>query len=310
MMATPFVLGGHSFIQQLGSDAPLPAEKRAELVAACLDAGIVRFDTTYLPERVALGKALATLGRRSEAKIIAWNFFHKFGPGEEVGGPAAYRPEHLRQMQDELQTEFIDSLVVHGVPDEREDRRQLDLALSWQAQGHVGELGVWHPGPEVAERFAAAPASGAAASANAAPPGVVQHGAADRGNGANREVNPYRFMVRPYNVTTADAPAAFAAAHAIGWRTLAASPFVRGWELNKLTKRVAEAEGMETGPARSGLADAMLRYSLFAPHVDEVIVAIRRLEWVQANVASWRRGPLSPEERQWLDGACGLGTGS
>jgi hypothetical protein len=52
---------------------------------------------------------------------------------------------------------------------------------------------------------------------------------------------------------------------------------------------------------RTRLADQMLRYSLFSPHVDRLIVSMRRAEWVRANVASWRRGPLSSEERAWLE---------
>ena len=55
----PLMLGGHSFVQQLGND-PIPDPGAAvEVVAACLDAGIRWFDTTFRPERIALGAALA-----------------------------------------------------------------------------------------------------------------------------------------------------------------------------------------------------------------------------------------------------------
>ena len=85
-MNRKLILGGHSFIAQLGSD-PAPDEKTQDaIVAACLDSGITTFDTTYLPERIALGKALQRLGRRSEAQLIAWNFFTDFGPEGSAGG--------------------------------------------------------------------------------------------------------------------------------------------------------------------------------------------------------------------------------
>jgi hypothetical protein len=59
-MTTNLVLGGHSFIQQLGTDAAPTRDQAVEIVAACLDNGIVRFDTTYAPERIAVGRALTT----------------------------------------------------------------------------------------------------------------------------------------------------------------------------------------------------------------------------------------------------------
>ena len=52
---------------------------------------------------------------------------------------------------------------------------------------------------------------------------------------------------------------------------------------------------------RAKLADHMLRYSLFQPNVDRLIVSMRKAEWVQANVASWLSGPLSGKERAWLE---------
>ncbi|MBC8009345.1 MAG: hypothetical protein H7067_04520, partial [Burkholderiales bacterium] len=72
------ILGGHSFIAQLGND-PRPSEADIDaLVATCLDHGIRHFDTTYRPERLALVASLARLGRRAEARLIAWNFFRDF----------------------------------------------------------------------------------------------------------------------------------------------------------------------------------------------------------------------------------------
>lgn len=46
----------------------------------------------------------------------------------------------------------------------------------------------------------------------------------------------------------------------------------------------------------------MLRHSLLAPNVDRLIVAIRRVEWVAANLRNAAAGPLTAQERQWLDG--------
>lgn len=267
----PLVLGGHSFIAQLGNDLPAAEKAQAEIVGACLDHGIRWFDTTYQPERVALGRALKRLGRRDEATLIAWNFFKDFGPGEEVGGPSYYQPHHIDAMLEQLQVDRIDCLVVHPLSDPDQNHRQEELAAAWQARGYVGQLGTWHPGPDAEAVY---------------------------GLG-----NPYRFMVRPYNVTTGDAAPAFAAAKRLGWQTLACSPFVRGWELDRLAQNAMRMGQGSQDDVRARLADHMLRYSLFQPDVDRLIVSIRRLEWVTANAASANAGPLSNEEVAWLQQA-------
>ena len=251
MGSNRLVLGGHSFIAQLGSD-PAPDEKTQDaIVAACLDAGITTFDTTYLPERVALGKSLKRLGRRSAAQLIAWNFFTDFGPNDSVGGHAPYEPQHIHQMLRELQSEHIEHLVVHPVSDPAAQERQEALAVSWQQAGHVGRLGTWMP-----------------------PLDTPQPG-------------PYAFAVAPCNVTNADdATPRFAAYKALGWEILATSPFVRGWELDK------QVAGQ--GKDKATVADEMLRFSVFFPNVDKLIVAMRRPEWVAINCASVARGGLSP----------------
>jgi aryl-alcohol dehydrogenase-like predicted oxidoreductase len=196
MTAASLVLGGHSFIEQLGTD-PKPDEGlAAEIVAACLDSGITWFDTTYQPERVALGKALTRLGRRSEATILAWNFFAPFDGGDVVRGQEAYQPHHLRLMQDELQTDFIDVLVVHSVDNPTEHARQEALAQEWQASGAVGRIGTWWAGVDAT-------------------------------------TGPYALSVYPCNPTVEDTQARFAHYKALGWETLGTSPFVRGWELEK-----------------------------------------------------------------------------
>jgi aryl-alcohol dehydrogenase-like predicted oxidoreductase len=262
------VLGGHSFIEQLGNDPPASPSAQASIVEACLDAGITWFDTTYQPERTALGRALKALGRRDEAVIIAWNFFTDFGPGQPVGGPEPYRPHHLAVLLEQLQTDRIDGLVVHPVEDPRQNRAQLELARAWQAAGRVRWLGTWHPGADAESAF-----------------------------GAD---NACQFMVRPLNLSTRDAGPAFAAAKRLGWQTLACSPFVRGWELDRLAANAARAGAATAEQARARLADHLLRYSLHHPDVDRLIVAMRRAEWVARNAASARAGPLSEEERAWL----------
>lgn len=260
----PLVLGGHSFISQLGSDPPADDDTQTAVVAACLDRGLCWIDTTYQPERVALGRVLQRLGRRGEARVIAWNFFHPFGPGEDVGGPRAYEPHHLQQMCDELRTDRLDALVVHSMGDPAVDVGQLELALSWRETGRVGELGIWAPGRDV-ERV------------------------------LGRD-NPYAFMVHPRNLTTPNADAVFEAGRRLGWRTCACSPFVRGWKLDEIARRT-------DADARQRLADHMLRHALFHPAVDQLIVAMRRPQWVAANLASVVRGRLSPDEQAWLRAA-------
>jgi len=67
----PLILGGHSFISQLGSDPP------------------------------------HTLGRRAEASILAWNFFTDFAPGDPVGQASYYRPEHIDIILEQLRTSYV-----------------------------------------------------------------------------------------------------------------------------------------------------------------------------------------------------------
>ncbi|HNZ39400.1 MAG TPA: aldo/keto reductase [Candidatus Latescibacteria bacterium] len=268
----PLVLGGHSFIGQLGNE-PRPSEDtQCAIVEACLDNGIRWFDTTHRPERVALGKALHRLQRRDEAVIIAWNFFDDVGikPEDGLDRAAPYQRHHIAEMLEQLQTSFIDCLVVHPVAGGDEvNAAQLELALEWQKSGYVGVLGTWEPGEDAVERFG--------------------------------PENPYDFMVRPLNMATPDAGPAFAAAKRLGWRTLAASPFVRGWHLDRLVAAARKSWRGSESDLRGRLADHMLRYSLFHPNVDRVITAMRRVEWVAANVESVHRGPLTASERQWLD---------
>lgn len=267
----PLVLGGHSFISQLGNDPAPSADEQAAIVAACLDQGIRWLDTTYQPERLALGQALRRLGRRDEATLLAWNFFKDFDRDGDVGGPDYYQPQHIDLLRRQLQTDVIDGLVVHPLQDAERNRQQDRLALSWEVKGYVRQLGVWFPGADLEKTY-----------------GLI---------------SPFRFMVRPCNIATRDAAPPFAAARRLGWQTLACSPFVRGWELDRLFNNAMRLQPSRRFEAdiRARLADHLLRYALFQPNVDRLIVAIRKVEWVARNVDSVRRGKLSPDELDWLN---------
>ena len=263
----PLMLGGHSFVQQLGND-PIPdAGVVIEIVAACLDEGIRWFDTTFKPERIALGAALASLGRREEATVACWSHFGIFGPEDECDYPVPLEPHHLNIMQEDLQSDCVDAVVVHPSATrdcpEREPE-QVAVATRWKEEGRIRMLGRHMPGSD-AER-------------------VFGHD------------NPYDFQVRPHSVAK-DATGVFEACRKLGWLNIACSPFGRGWTLD----RIVDAEG-RAGDAgfRAHVADLMLRYALYSPHVDRLIVAMRKPEWVRPNVESARRGPLSDEERIWL----------
>ncbi|HET7120508.1 MAG TPA: aldo/keto reductase [Solirubrobacterales bacterium] len=264
----PLVLGGHSFIEQLGNDPAPSPEGAAELVERCLDAGITWFDTTYQPERVALGAALARLGRRPEAHLIAWNFFEAFGPGDEVGDAAAYEAHSLDQICEELGTDRVELLVVHPVEDAAAQRRQEELAGTWLAEGRVGELGLW--------AFSATEL-----------------------RTVRRDV-PYAWIVAPFNAADRAAADVFPAARGRGARGIATSPFGRGWDLERLVAAASTQGGSSTADAAAEVADLMLRFSLFESSADRLVVSMRRPRWIPANVASVERGPLNATERERL----------
>jgi len=226
-----------------------------EIVAACLENGIRWFDTTYQPERIALGKALAQLGAREQATILAWNFFQDFDDAGEVGGASYYRADSLDRICRQLQTEVVDVLVVHPLGDAEENKRQEELAVSWREQGRVRRLGIWAPKGKVT-------------------PGV------------------YDLAIAPGNIAERGGER-FPDYKAQGWETLATSPFVRGWLLERLARR--------SGRPVEELADGLLRYAAFLPGVDRLVVSIRQPGLVAKNVESWRRGPLGDEEARGLE---------
>lgn len=258
----PLVLGGHTFIEELGNDPAIDDAQARDVVAACLDSGITWFDTTYAPEREALGRALDELGRREEATIVAWNFF---GPAHSA--PVAYEPEHVDVVLDQLRTDRVERLVVHPWEEDGDQVLSTDLPRRWQSEGLVGELGTWNP--DSMDAFDAD--------------------------------DPFSFVVEPYNVARRAAAETFAGARALGWETLAVSPFVRGWTLDDLVAAAVELEGGDADDHRARLADHMLRFSLYGPDVDRLVVAMRRVEYVSRNVESARKGPLDDDERDWLE---------
>lgn len=205
-MSSALVLGGHSFIRQLGID-PEPDRREAErIVSACLDHGIAWFDTTYVPERVRLARALQDGGGRPEARIVVWNFFDDEHADGTFGGASEWTQERFDAIRRIFGRDRIDALMVHPIDDARADARQRDLAVGWLGQGLVGCLGLWEPD---AVRLGH-------------PPG------------------PYTFFVRPCNPACFRDRPLFDLGARSGWQAWACSPFHRGWNLERACRSAAE----------------------------------------------------------------------
>jgi aryl-alcohol dehydrogenase-like predicted oxidoreductase len=267
---SPLILGGHSFIGQLGNDPRTSEREQHRIVDLCLDRGIIWFDTTYQPERSALGNVLQALGRRAEATILAWNFFTDFSPGEPVGGPEYFRPGHIDRILEQLRTEYLDCLVMIDLDDPEKNQRQQELVIEWQRRGYVRSLGLWISDPAIVECYPSK--------------------------------NPFQFAFRALNVATDDASSVFASCKTRGWETIATSPFFRGWELDRIIAKASVHGYGDAETLRPLVADMMLRYSLFQRDVSRLIVAMRKIEWVTRNLESVARGPLTDEERLQLQG--------
>ncbi|RAP77165.1 aldo/keto reductase [Paenibacillus montanisoli] len=195
-------LGGHSFIEELGNDPLASFEEQCAIVDACLDNGIQLIDTTYYQERVALGNVLQALGRRKEAEIMAWNFFNLPGQSDKLVGFSCYEPHHIDMMLKELQTDYIDVLVIHAHEDERKLRQEMDLAKRWVDEGKVRRVGLGMVGPD---HLAGLPAD-----------------------------HPVTHVLAPYNLFHQGAKDTFGMAKEMGLTTVALSPFIRGWKLNEI----------------------------------------------------------------------------
>jgi aryl-alcohol dehydrogenase-like predicted oxidoreductase len=264
----PLILGGHSFISQLGNDPPVSERDQLRIVSFCLDHGIRWFDTTYQPERIALGNVLHTTGRRDVSTIMAWNFFTDFSPDDPVGKPEYYQPHHIDVILEQLQTDYVDCLVAILLNDPEENKRQEELLIEWRGKGYVRFLGLWIQDLDMIERL--------------------------------RNDNPFRFAIRPFNITTDEGAPIFAACKMAGWETIATSPFRRGWELDQIIA-AASAHGYgHPETLRPIIADLMLRFSLFQRNVDRVMIGMRKIEWIERNVESVSKGPLTAEEYRWL----------
>lgn len=269
------VLGGHSFIPEMGNDSAIDFDTQLAIVNECLDQGINCFDTTYEPERVALGRILESLARRDEAHVMAWNFFSDSRTGQYLVGPQPFVEAHMEKLLYQLRTDYIDMLVVHPVGDDTEDKEQTEVAQSWLASGRIHSVGTWAPGNDPATQF-----------------------------GADHS---HKFMVMPRNIEKPNAEP-FRSCKAIGWQTFATSPFGRGWLLDRLVLIDVERTSESPESSRARIADALLRFSIHGPHVDHLIVGIRRKEWISRNLESVSRGPLSAAEGQWLSELLGQAT--
>jgi len=252
----------------LGNDPPVSDRDQHRIVESCLDHGIRWFDTTYQPERIALGKVLRTLGKRSEATIIAWNFFTNFSGADQPTGPEHYQPHHIDVILEQLHTDYLDCLVVIASKNPEENRQEVELLVDWRRKGYVRFLGLWVQDAQTIERF--------------------------------RNDNPFRFAVRPLNITTTEAAPIFAACKRAGWETVATSPFRRGWELDNIVAAAVARGYGDAETLRQMVADLMLRFALFQRDVDRVIVGMRKIEWIERNLESVSRGPLTAEEHRRL----------
>jgi aryl-alcohol dehydrogenase-like predicted oxidoreductase len=201
-------LGGHSYIAQLGNDPPASFAEQCALVAACLDAGIQLLDTTYYQERVALGRVLQHLGRRNEATVTGWNFFKHPGNEDELVTWTPYAPRHIDVMLEELQTDWIDLLVIHAEDDPGILHHELALVEGWVATGKVHKVGLGMAALRHLDQLPAA--------------------------------HPVTHVLAPYNAFNRDAAALFDRAREVGMQTIAMSPFIRGWKLQEIGDDPAE----------------------------------------------------------------------
>ncbi|TBL79894.1 aldo/keto reductase [Paenibacillus thalictri] len=201
-------LGGHSFIEQLGNDPKASFEEQCAIVSACLDRGISLIDTTYYQERVALGNVLRQLNRRGEARIVAWNFFKQPGKERDLVEPTRYEPHHIDTMLAELQTDYIDILVVHTHEDADKLRYELGLAKQWMAEGKVKQAALGMVKPEHLQLLP--------------------------------EGHPVSCILAPYNAFNQAAMETFEQARSMNMEVIALSPFIRGYKLDEIGENTAE----------------------------------------------------------------------
>lgn len=284
-MVTPFgaqrlILGGHTFLDELGNDPAATPRDQAEILAACVRGGIRVVDTTYAPERVGLYRALTAIEDPGIRPII-WNFFDRPETGDGLPGPDPWTEERFETALDEIGSrEPIPFLVLHPVEDPVANRAQLEVVRRLRDDGRITHPGFW-------------------ASLSNRP--EHQDIALRQWRQMLEVEDLWRFVVTPWNVTTwRDNAEILQVARARGWATLGTSPFVRGWELEERAERFARLRQLRPEEAMPRVADAMLRFSAFSEGLDHVINAMRRSAYVEPNLQSIGRGPLDEEERQWI----------
>ncbi len=113
-------------------------------------------------------------------------------------------------MLQELQTDRIDLLVIHAEDDPATLHRELELAEDWVAAGKVRQVGL---GMVALRHLDQLPAG-----------------------------HPVTHLLAPYNAFNRDAAALFIRAREMGLRTIAMSPFIRGWKLDEIGKDPAEVQ--------------------------------------------------------------------
>lgn len=219
-------LGGHSFIEALGSDPLASFEEQCAIVAACLDNGIAVIDTTYYQERVALGRVLEQLGRRDEAHIMAWNFFKPTVESDELPGPTPYEAEHIDIVLEELGTNRIDTLVIHVHNDRCRFGQELELAQEWLSAGKIKRVAL---GMARAEDLKGLP-----------------------------DKHPVSCVLAPYNAFNLGAEEVFKLARTAGMEVLALSPFIRGWKLEEIGEKENAPGILLRWVAQSPLVDKVI----------------------------------------------------
>jgi aryl-alcohol dehydrogenase-like predicted oxidoreductase len=271
LCASPLILGGHSFIEPLGRDPEPSCEQKRAIVSGCLQRGMRLFDTTYAPERTELGRSLSSEPAevRDAACPIIWNFF---GPmTDPLPEPCAWTEARLSEATADLRPWTGRPIVViHALGEPAADRRQFEAVCGWKRDGRVAALGLW--------------------------PGDLDGWSAE-------DVSALDFIVAPWNfASVVKTRPQFKLARARGLVTVGASPFTRGWEVDRLAKRLAVLEQRPVAEARMRVADALLRFAAFSPEVDHLIVAMREPDYVRANFDSLSRGPLTLREQRWIEG--------
>jgi len=98
------------------------------------------------------GKVLHSLDRRSEATILAWNFFTDFTP-DDRWRPGLLHPAHIDTILEQLQTPYVDCLVMVPSDHTEQNQQQQELLLDWQRRGYVRSLGLWISDPAIIEGY-------------------------------------------------------------------------------------------------------------------------------------------------------------